>query len=113
MTALSLKNRLTESEKIGEIVRRGRRHTADGFKAYVRKSADGSWRAAIVVPKRTDKRAVVRNRLKRRAGEIVRRLLPDLGRPVDLVLYMEAGSAKFSFEELKERLAEFLGSAVR
>ena len=112
MTALSLKNRLTESEKIGEVVRRGRRFTANGFKAYVKKSAYGTWRAAIVVPKRTDKRAAVRNKLKRRAGEIVKRLIPDSGKSADLVLYLEAESAELSFKELKRSLAELLSAAI-
>lgn len=113
MTALSPKNRLTESEKIGEVARRGRRFDAAGLRAYFRKSADKTWRVSIVVPKKTDKRATARNRLKRRAGEIIRRSMPAFGVPADVVVYLEAGSAKLSFAELKDRLEGLLERAFK
>jgi ribonuclease P protein component len=45
-----------------------------------------SYRAAVVVSRKTNKSAVVRNRIRRRIYEILRRHEPQISRPYDIVV---------------------------
>lgn len=113
MAALSRKNRLTDKKTIGLVMRRGRRIVGKGLRAHVgRVQAADSWRASVIVSKKVDKRATVRNKLRRQTSEIIRQAMRSSVKPSDVIIYLEPGSAELSFGELKETLKALLEKAV-
>ena len=65
---------------------------------------------AILVSKKIDKRAVVRNKLRRRAREIIHSLLPHVKSSYDIVISFQKGVENLSFQELKKKLNKFFKS---
>ena len=74
---LPKENRLP-SPQIKTVMRRGKRVSAQGVQLIITQNSLPVPRFAFVVSKSVDKRAVVRNRLKRLARESVRLGLPSL-----------------------------------
>ena len=64
--------------------------------------ATGSgYRIAVTAPKTIDKRATVRNKLRRRGTAILGPLASRFPIPMDIVLVFEKGAAIISFSELR------------
>lgn len=79
---------------------------------YATKSS-GDYRAAVVVSKKVDKRAVVRNRIRRRLFEIIRVECGLSGKPIDVVVYVKtADVATLSPMELKQDLVVLTRKAL-
>lgn len=112
MVALSRKNRLTDRKIISEVMRRGRKLNAKGLRMYVGGRTAGIWRAVVISPKKIDKRATTRNKLRRQVGEIIRQAMRSAS-PFNVVVYLEPGAAKLSFAGLKEELGTLLGKVVK
>ncbi len=97
------------SEKDHLRVRRQGRHLSDpAFAIRVARATTQESRLAIVVSKRVDRRAVVRNRMKRRYREAFRPLLPKLRVCVDLLVLARAPSTTLSYHELQVRVTSAL-----
>ncbi len=63
------------------------------------------YRVAVVVSKKVDKRAVVRNKIRRRIYELIRTHAELTGLPVDMVVYVKSADvASMPFEELTRQL---------
>ncbi|HEX2187587.1 MAG TPA: ribonuclease P protein component [Longimicrobiaceae bacterium] len=101
--------RITGSEEIRGLFRRGKRRRTRHLDAFVSPSPAAHPRLGVVVPKHK-RRIVERNRVKRRLREIGRTvLLPALrGAPVPLDLLLRARPEAYgaSFAELREELRE-------
>ncbi|MBI1957262.1 MAG: ribonuclease P protein component [Candidatus Niyogibacteria bacterium] len=65
------------------------------------RSPDVYSRLAVIVPKTTDKRATVRNAMRRRVTETMRPILPHLSPPVDIAITVIVGAKTPDFQELK------------
>jgi ribonuclease P protein component len=79
------------SVEINNLTRYGKRVSSVlGLFLYKKSDAPVS-RFAFVVSKKVDKRAVVRNRLKRIVSESVRYLLPAIKQPIDGVFLVRTG----------------------
>ena len=74
------------------------------LKIYFRKPGSQAAGLTIIVPKEVDKRAVARNKLKRRAREIIRKLLPSPDRRYNLVAVFKKGAEKLTFQELSQKI---------
>lgn len=68
-------------------------------------------RIGITITKKVHKRAVKRNKLRRRIREIFRKLRPELTTPSDLVVIALAGSVTLSFEQVRSELVWLLKKA--
>jgi len=68
-------------------------------------SATAGPRIGLTVPKALGK-AVARNRIKRRLREAVRRALPSLSAPVDVVLHPKASVLTLDFATIEQEVAE-------
>jgi len=103
--------RITASEEIRALFRRGKRRRTRHLDAFFSPSPALHPRLGVVVPKHK-RRIVERNRLKRRLREIGRTLvLPGLracAAPVDLLLRARPEAYQASFEELREELTELV-----
>lgn len=111
--------RITGSEEIRELFRRGKRRRTRHLDAFVSPSPAARPRLGVVVPKHK-RRIVERNRVKRRLREIGRTVvLPALdgaGVPLDVLLRARPEAYGASFAELRDELralAEELCSRAR
>ena len=104
---LPRRHRLSRQRHIRAVLRAGRRH--QGVFMTVRRQASNTSEAHItfVVSRRVDKRATVRNKIKRRLRSVVAPLLPTLQR-LDLVVVTHPAATKATFSELKKELQDLL-----
>ncbi len=103
--------RLSRGRDLERLLRRGRRVLSSLFEVIVQKNKGLHARFAFIVPKRVAKRAVIRNKLRRRMREWVRRDQSALSAPYDVAVVCRSGApaatrAKF-YEEFTRLLAEF------
>ncbi|NBU23735.1 MAG: ribonuclease P protein component [Actinobacteria bacterium] len=96
-------NRLTKSDEIRAVIRDGRRSSSPLATIHY---LPGSGRVAFVTPK-TIGNAVIRNRVRRRAREIVRGVTHNFS-GFDLVVRLHPGSAAASFRELQDAIFQQL-----
>jgi ribonuclease P protein component len=70
---------------------------------YIKRSQDKNSRVAVVVSRKVNKSAVVRNRIRRRLYEAVRLNLPNFSEPYDIIInvYSDKIAEEVSFDELK------------
>ena len=109
------------SPDISLVMKTGKRVSADGF-AFIyhfgkdsgghtpahEDQASALTRFAFIVSKKTDKRATVRNRIKRILSESVRHLLPSLSVMIDGVFIGNKGLAGLTQVEVEIKLREVL-----
>jgi ribonuclease P protein component len=105
---LPRQTRITASDDIRSLFRRGKRSKTRHLDAFVSPSPAGVSRFGVVVPKH--KRTIVlRNRLKRRLRELARTvLLPALrnrGAPFDVLLRARPEAYTASFADLRDEVA--------
>ncbi len=102
-------SRITASEEIRALFRRGKRKRTRHLDVFVASSPVAHPRIGLVVPRHRQK-VVQRNLLKRRLREIARLLiLPALNRggvPVDVMVRARPEAYGARFEELREELAQ-------
>jgi ribonuclease P protein component len=65
-------------------------------------------RVGFIVNNKVDKRAVVRNQLKRRLREIIQAFLPSLKRSVAFLVVVTPSAAKLDFAGLKAEMEKLL-----
>jgi ribonuclease P protein component len=101
--------RITASEEIRALFRRGKRKRTRHLDVFVSASPVSRSRWGVVVPKHKQK-IVRRNLVKRRLREIGRtEMLPRLdasGRPLDLLVRARPEAYQASFEALREELVQ-------
>ncbi len=79
---------------------------------YIVNTRRSTFRVAVVVSRKVHKSAVVRNRIRRRLYEIIRRAGPDITAPYDLVLSVyNAQVAEMPSVELEETILHQLEKA--
>lgn len=107
---LAAANRLRSPKDIARVYRQGSYGAGGGVLAVkAAKTSRPVTRAVVVVSKKIDKRAVVRNRLRRRLSEIFRHQLETVPPGYDIVITVQA-----DFQSLSEsRVSEHLLAALR
>lgn len=102
-------NRLGRGKDMTALMRYGRRISSPLFQVIARSTALPHPRFVFVVGRAADKRAVMRNRLRRRAAEYIRTHLADIPSSCDLavIIKKEASAARRDdfYEILKQTLA--------
>lgn len=100
-------NSLSFAYKRGDIVRGGQLSLR-----YALNSRRQTFRAAVVVSKKVDKSAVVRNRIRRRLYEVVRQQTVAIHQPYDLIFTaFNAQIATVDSATLEKQVAELLRRA--
>lgn len=102
---LSSSNRLTASKDIMKVLRTGQRTGAGPFVVYAMRNRTGELRMTVVISKKVDKRAVVRNRCRRRVREAFRPLLPNLTSGFDILVYIKQDMSVGPFEQVEQDIA--------
>jgi len=102
-------NPLGKSQGAGTLMRSGRNLSNSLFRLVVRPSAFPDARFVFVAGRAVDKRAVVRNRLRRRAAEYIRTHLTEAPahRDIAVIIKKEAATATRNvfYDALKQILA--------
>lgn len=109
---LSRRNRIGDSEMIGRLAKMGTVHRGNLLLfRYAKKGGDAS-RFAVNISKKIDKRAVVRNRLRRQIHEALRLSLPSLRANFDVLISAKSTVAQRNptFEELNQDIVAFINT---
>ncbi len=97
---------------ISTVAKTGRRTFQSNLQCVVlRVGEPRAWRCAIVVPSSTDKRAVIRNRIKRLISEAMAHLLPELPAGTDIVFFIKKGFVYESQQKANEQVYGLLSQA--
>lgn len=88
----------TPSSRVPVVLRHGSRIVSGPLELRMMKSDDMNFRAAVLVGVSVDKRATVRNRMKRLVRESVYRLLPRLTGGIDAVIRVRSRLPDFEHD---------------
>jgi ribonuclease P protein component len=108
---LPFKNRLKKEKEIARVFKEGKT-VKEGFffLKKIRNDLPDS-RFCFSVPGNVSKKVVVRNKLKRRMREIVRKNLPKIKNGFDLMIVALPGSERLEFGELEKGLLKIFFKA--
>lgn len=98
-------HRLQSAKDFRALFRTGHRKESRFFKISIRPNNHSFSRFAFITPKSIDKRAVIRNRLRRRCREWVRTHLSSPFPPVDIALFFKKDAKNAPKKEFYEDLA--------
>jgi len=59
---------------------------------------------SFVVPSKVAKKAVERNKLKRRARHIIKKMLPKIEKGLGVIIFFKKGAEKMTFSELEKEI---------
>ena len=101
---LAKPNRLIKKKDFDSVFKNGRKYSLSGVKIYLKINNNNleQSRFGFIVSKKISRKAVVRNRIKRRLREIVRANLADIKKGVDVVIVVLPGFEKNDFQTTKE-----------
>lgn len=101
-------HRLTEDKDFNRLFKSGRSAHGKGVGVRFLRGPKEDTRIAFVVSTKISKDAVVRNTIKRRMREIVRPLLPNMTKGIDIIISAKPESKTMDFATLKTALTELL-----
>lgn len=104
-------NRLRKRKDFEEVFKEGKGFQEKFLFLKLRKNKKEESRIGFVVPKKYFKKAVLRNKLKRRLREQVRKKLPQVKKGYDIVIVGREGLEKMDFWETDEMLEKLLFKA--
>lgn len=107
-------NRFSGNKSIERVYKSARPVRSDAFNIRVKKNNQDKYRLAVVVSKKVSKSAVVRNRIRRRVFELVRKNMADTpemkGREIIITVFEEK-TANVGAKELKTQLEKLFKKA--
>lgn len=102
--------RLKKSSDIARVYKRGNRAFSDHLKVHFLANPRGGMRVAVVASKKLDKRAVVRNRAKRRVRELLKaELIGATYAGFDILVTIQAGIEDVSIDVLRREVQKIVG----
>lgn len=108
---LSKTNRLKKKKDFDWVFKKGK-SWHEGFLVFrVAKSSSDGRRFGFVVGKNISKRANIRNKIKRRMRELMRRQMPAIKSEIEGVFIARPGLEKQDFQGLKETMEKILKKA--
>lgn len=108
---LTQQYRLHRAQDITRVYRQGRYGGVGNVSVKVRPNHLPASRAVVVVGRKTDKRAVGRNRLRRRVAAGLARLWDRLPAGYDMVVTVHQDLNELSTEQIDAKLLQALGGA--
>jgi ribonuclease P protein component len=104
-------NRLRRRKDIQTLFSKGESVFDDVCGLKYRRNQRNETRVAVIVGKRISKKAVVRNRIRRRIREIIRHNLDDLVKGYDVALLVQGRAVDMSSDELRSHVLRVLKKA--
>lgn len=96
--------RLKKTKEIESVFKNGQWHQADFISLKLAKSQLGISRFTTIVSTKIDKRAVVRNKIRRQITEIIRKKLSALPKGYDILLIPKKEIIHKDYQEIKDSL---------
>jgi len=104
-------NRLRKDKDFANLARSGRSYYGQELGLRCRPNNLSQSRWGFVVSKKVDKRAVMRNKIKRRLRAIVRQNLPRLRSGFDVMVLTRAEIKALTYQQLREKFLSLLEKA--
>lgn len=105
---LSKQNRLKKKKEIEKVMRFGRAQAGEFlFLKWVKNGLEAP-RFCFVVSKKVSKRAVQRNKVKRRLREAVKIFLPQIKEKVDVAVFAKPEILPKEFSQIKDEIQKLL-----
>ncbi|OGY90092.1 MAG: ribonuclease P protein component [Candidatus Komeilibacteria bacterium RIFCSPLOWO2_01_FULL_52_15] len=104
-------HRLRGDQQFKKLARYGRSFFGSAVHLKMVQSGQQQTRFAFVVSTKISKRAVVRNTIRRRMREIIRKELPQLKSGFDVLLIARPKAATLEYWELQGQIVELLNKA--
>ncbi len=98
---LSTKNRLRKKKDIEKVLKEGNGFCKDFLVLKAKKNKEGKSRFGFIVSQKVSKKAVIRNKIKRRFREVVKGMIKKTNKNIDIILIALPGTEKKNFEEIK------------
>lgn len=106
---LSKENRLKRKKDFKEVFKKGKGFGKDFLFLKIKKNnLKKKSRFSFIVSKKISKKAVVRNKIKRRLREVIREELPRIKPGIDGVFIAKKNIEKKDFLEIKENVIQLL-----
>ncbi len=103
---LASRNRLKQPRAIARVFRQGRQGSSGNIRLKASINGTQESRVVVVVSKKVSKRAVVRNRIRRRVGALVAERWATVPSGYDIVIVVHGDIAEAPAAELAKQLAE-------
>lgn len=104
-------NRLKKKKDIENVFKNGTGFKEDFLILKVVKNNLKNSRFAFIVSQKVSKKATLRNKIRRRLSELVRRRLPTVPLGIDMVLVAVSGLEEKDFWEIEESLNKLFNKA--
>ncbi|MCD6550111.1 ribonuclease P protein component [bacterium] len=105
---LPKENRLKKQKDFDRVFGKGESYKTNFFTIrFVENNLDKT-RFGFVVSKKIHKKAVVRNKNKRRLREIIRKMLPDIKQGIDAVIIVKKDLSQEDFQAIERQVKELL-----
>ena len=95
---------MRKKEEFSRLFRYGKRMETPFFTLFIKQNSAGLLRLGVVISKSIDKRAVVRNTLRRRIKEWVRKLTPPPIQAKDIIFLLKKEAVLAPREKIYEEL---------
>ena len=99
---LSKENRLKKKKDFEEVFKKGKGFREDFLFLKIKKNELGVSRIGFVVSKKISRKAVQRNKIKRRLREVMKFYLSKIETGFDIVFLAKPGIGEKDFQEIKE-----------
>lgn len=99
--------RLAKKDNIGRIIKEGNRLAGKFFLCKLRENGLGYCRFAVIVSKKVEKKAVKRNKCRRRVCEAIRNNIKDIchsGKTHDTVILANQNCLNASYAEIEQEI---------
>ena len=97
-------HKVIRKRDVEELAKTGRRFSSVFFIVKVKKNTTGNSRFIIIVSTKVSKKAVARNRVRRRVREIIRLALLPLARPFDVMVIVKQEALAATYQQLFDDL---------
>jgi ribonuclease P protein component len=98
---LARKHRINK-ELFAEIIKAGKSVSSDNLSLKIQPIPADCSAFAFVVSSKVAKKAVDRNKLKRRARHIVAKMMPEIKNGLGIIIFLKKGSEKLNFQEIEK-----------
>ena len=107
---LEKKNRITKKKDFDSIFKTGKGFKQGLLYLKTKKNNLDSSRFGFIVSKKFSKKAVERNKIKRRLREIIRKELPKIKKPIDVIIIINPGLEN-DFQKLEQAVNKLFKTA--
>jgi ribonuclease P protein component len=105
---LPKENRLRKKNDFENVLRRGGGLKQDFLVLKLKENKLKDTRFGFIVSQKVSKKAVIRNRVKRRLREIIKLKMEEIKKGIDVVLIALPGAEKKDFSETKKEMEDLL-----